>query len=314
VFYQEQARALRKVKLEITVYYTARKPVTVADEGQHPKKSRDSTWDASETMYCSASKRDSSLDGVSDMLEKETQNDSDSALGSADMQKEKDRIHNDMNQATPYKKEETVGTHEEVTDEKDQEMKQVTSSKKEDTVELHNDITEEDNTPGFPMEVARFMVGRFSKFYFNIPVLFAFNLSVWCGFSIIFETYDWNQMENFKQMSATMIFTLVMTVMFVVFGFLAEGTVLHLRKHWPSPTFDDFVLYLPSNDTEKGGKKWSLVESEYSILKTARNAEAPGIFTCGPAQMMDMVRYETNQENTWLGRTRFCLYDEPFEF
>jgi hypothetical protein len=47
----------------------------------------------------------------------------------------------------------------------------------------------------------------------------------------------------------------------------------------------------------------------------ACEAEAPGIFLCGPEKLIEMVKQETNKENkTWLGRTRYCLYDEPFEF
>lgn len=286
-FFHEQARALGKVKLEITVYHTARNPANVV-VGRDPNKIRDSTWDRSMTI---STKRDSSF--VSETIKEETHNDSGSATSSDDMQKEKNEASSDKGEAD---------------------------------IDVTIEASPDCDTPGFSMEVGRFMVGRFSKLHFNIPVFFAFNLAVWSGFSIIFETYDWNQSQNFKQMSATTVMTLVMTVMFGVFGVLAEATVLHVRRHWPTPKFDDFVVYIPPNDGEEGGK-WSLVESEYTsfnivndrpsgsrVLKTARTAEAPGIFTCGPTQMMDMVRYETNQENTWLGRTRFCLYDEPFEF
>jgi predicted ferric reductase len=292
-FFQEQARALGKVKLEITVYYTARNPVNFV-EGTDSRHNRDSTWDPSESMHYSASKRNTSLEGITEKRKDETMNDSESATSSEDMLKEKSEPPSDVLEA---------------------EIK-VSGEGSPNS----------DNTPGFPLEVGRFMVGRFSKAYFNIPVFVAFNFAVWCGFSIIFETYDWNQHENFKQLSATTVMTLVMTVMFGVFGILVEATVLHARTYWPTPTFDNFTVYLPLSDGEKGGK-WSLIDSEHTsfnivndrpsgprMLKAARDAEAPGIFTCGPTQMMDMVRHETNQENTWLGRTRFCLYDEPFEF
>jgi hypothetical protein len=119
--------------------------------------------------------------------------------------------------------------------------------------------------------------------------------------------------------------TLVMTAMFWVFGVLVEGTVLHLRKYWPTPTFDDFEIYLPPKQGEAGSK--CTLDSEYTsltivhgrptgekVLAAAESSEAPGIFMCGPVPMINMIRNETNKQNSWLGLTRFCLYEEPFEF
>lgn len=181
------------------------------------------------------------------------------------------------------------------------------------------------NAPGFPMEVGRMMGGRFSKVIFNGPVFVAFNIPIWCAFAMLFETYPLNLQENYMQMSVTFFMTLATTAMFGAFGIVVEACVLHFRKHWPTPAFDDFEIYIPPKDGE-AGSKWSLVDSDYTsfnivygrptgdqVMAAAHQSEAPGIFMCGPVHLLDMVRKETNKENTWLGRTRFCMYDEPFD-
>jgi ferredoxin-NADP reductase len=274
-FFLEQAKSAKKVKLEITVYYTARNA---------------NNSDVSKIT---------SLDGHREISKEETQ-------------------HDNASSSSLDGKDDSKGLSE--NDGKDDSKR---LSEHEENV---GKSAMGDDAPGFPMEVGRLMAGRFSRLYFNIPGFVALNVAIWCGHAIIYETYHWNESQNFKQMSATAFMTLVMTAMFGVFGVIAEAMVLYFRPHWPTPTFDNFVIYLPVADNENGGK-WNLGESEFTsfkivcdrptgvgVLKAAREAEAPGIFTCGPAQMMDMVRHETNKENSWLGITRFCLYDEPFEF
>jgi predicted ferric reductase len=275
-FFQEQARALGKVKLEITIYYTG-KTIKKGSEGEN------SPLDLTESPH-SENNDSSSTASTGDLLEK----------GIVDTQTP-ERVVSDNSNAPIRDGDPTVHP-----------------------VEIAPGL-------GFPMELARMMGGRFSKFYFNIPVFVAFNIPVWIGFVILFETYDWNLQENFKQMAATTVMTLVMTAMFGVFGVLVEASVLHLGKYWPTPTFDDFEIYLPLKHGAPVSK--CNLQSEYTslnivygrptgkqVLAAAESSEAPGIFMCGPVPMVDMVRKETNKQNSWLGLTRFCLYEEPFEF
>jgi hypothetical protein len=49
------------------------------------------------------------------------------------------------------------------------------------------------------------------------------------------------------------------------------------------------------------------------IFEDARAAAEPGVFMCGPAALTRMVKEEAAKENSYLGLTRYCLYDEPYE-
>jgi predicted ferric reductase len=180
----------------------------------------------------------------------------------------------------------------------------------------------------FPMEVARMMPSRFKNISFNLPLFISFSGTLWAGFAIIFETYHIHRNEeesNFKRMSSPAFFALLLPVFYLVAGFCIEGSVLLLRKFWPSEHLDDFELVQNHASSDETEMRESLCESTTiemirgrptaeQMLTTAREHEAPGIFMCGPVQMIDMVRRETSKENSWLGRTRFCLYEESFEF
>ena len=50
-----------------------------------------------------------------------------------------------------------------------------------------------------------------------------------------------------------------------------------------------------------------------TLLADASAASAPGIFLCGPVSLCDVVWKEVRKENSFLGLTRYCVYDEPFE-
>jgi predicted ferric reductase len=181
---------------------------------------------------------------------------------------------------------------------------------------------------GFPMELGRMMPARYSKFYWNIPLLVAFNIAIWPAYILIHKTYFIEGEVNFKDLSTTAFYTVVMVLMFGVFGILLEGVVLHFRKHWPSEKVDSFELVVesslnfrvsmtgPANEVDDNDLFKILPgrPTGPQLLEGARKAEAPGIFMCGPEKLIHMVKRETNKENTWLGRTRYCLYDEPFEF
>jgi hypothetical protein len=49
------------------------------------------------------------------------------------------------------------------------------------------------------------------------------------------------------------------------------------------------------------------------LFEDARRAAEPGIFMCGPTALTRMVKAEAAKENSYLGLTRYCLYDEPYE-
>jgi hypothetical protein len=104
--------------------------------------------------------------------------------------------------------------------------------------------------------------------------------------------------------------------------------VIHFREFWPSEKLDSFELVVESSlnlrvslkgpaDEDSSQEMLKILAGRPSgpqVLEGARLAEAPGIFMCGPEKLIHMIKTETNKENTWLGRTRYCLYDEPFEF
>jgi predicted ferric reductase len=180
---------------------------------------------------------------------------------------------------------------------------------------------------GVPLELARMMPARFSNWYWNIPVLVAFNIPIWPAFIVVHKTYNLEDGGNFKELSATAFYAVVVVLMFGVFGFVVEGFVLYFRSHWPSERLDSFELVVESSlnlrvsitglaDEES---KVELVKvlpgrpTAAQVLYGARTAEAPGIFLCGPEKLIHLVKRETNKENSWFGRTRYCLYDEPFE-
>jgi hypothetical protein len=181
---------------------------------------------------------------------------------------------------------------------------------------------------GFPMELGRMMPARFSKWYWNIPVLVAFNIPIWSAFIVIYKTYYLEGGENFKELSATACYTAVVVLMFGVFGFLVEGIVLHIRSKWPSECLDSFELVVETSlnlrvnmrgpgDQESKGELYRILPGRpvgAQVLDDARKVEAPGNFMCGPDPLIRMVKKETNKENSLFGRTRYCLYEEPFEF
>jgi predicted ferric reductase len=73
----------------------------------------------------------------------------------------------------------------------------------------------------------------------------------------------------------------------------------------------------PANSKSNNDELFKIVPGRptgQQLLEGARKAEAPGIFLCGPEKLIHMVKKETKKDNYWLGRTRYCLYEEPFEF
>jgi NAD(P)H-flavin reductase len=203
----------------------------------------------------------------------------------------------------------------------------IASQHKDSSVRTDNDDKATSAPQGFAMELGRMMPARFTKWYWNMPVLVAFNIPIWCAIIVIYKTYYLEGGETFKEMCATVFYTVVVVLMFGVFGVLVEGAVLHLRSHWPSERLDNFELVVERShnlrvsinglvDEESTKEMFTILPGRPTgdqLLNGARKAEAPGIFMCGPEKLIRSVKRETNKENSLFGRTRYCLYDEPFE-
>eukprot|EP00804_Cyclotella_cryptica_P026691 CCRYP_007934-RA/>CCRYP_007934-RA protein AED:0.12 eAED:0.12 QI:343/1/1/1/0.5/0.33/3/245/827 len=196
-----------------------------------------------------------------------------------------------------------------------------------EVAEALSKMTESRSCTSFPMEVARMMPGRFRNILFNLPLFVFFSGALWAGFAIIFETYHLHESEelNFKRMASPAFFTLLLPIFYFFAGFCIEGAVLFLHKRWPSEHADDFEVVRHDARSDEAAMQESVAEfstfelvsgrpTAEQLLRTAKEHEAPGVFMCGPVQMIDMVGRETRKENSWLGRTRFCVYEEPFEF
>jgi hypothetical protein len=188
---------------------------------------------------------------------------------------------------------------------------------------------------GVPMELGRMMAGRYKNSWRNIPVFLAFSIPVFCMWAFLVETYDINQYENFEQMVSTTVFVLATVAFFFVIAVFVELAVLHFGKFWPKEKLDDFEIHQPIPKGYRSGERnvescistWTTdYTSEFSsfsishgrpegnsVMATARASLAPGIFMCGPVTMVEMVKKETNKENSWFGKTRYCIYNEEFE-
>ncbi|KAG7362080.1 ferric reductase like transmembrane component [Nitzschia inconspicua] len=286
--FQEQAAAAG-VKLDITVYNTNAAGTTTDDEGRRMIMAQKTSNTLDETMQ-------------------------DSCLNSDDSKKSSEESKNSSVEGVTF-----------VLD----EVSSVTEKYGESPcTNIPTDLSNNQNTDaGFGMELGRMMPARFSTIYWNIPTFVAFSLPIWLGFVLIHETYILDEPVNFKELSTTAFYTVILVFGFAAFGVIVEVVVLKMRSHWPSERFDDFELEVaaPIDTTwlkEEDETNDSLVTFKVlfgrptteQIMKEARHAESPGIFLCGPEKMIKMVKGETRKENSWLGRTRFCVYDEPFEF
>jgi predicted ferric reductase len=197
---------------------------------------------------------------------------------------------------------------------------------------------------GHPFELARMLPGRYSSWLWNIPYFLGFSASTWLVYWFVFSQQSHNAYSYFdlSKMTWTVIYVVLM---YAAFGFVVEATVLGLRKYWPQPRAetcgtsapcdgeapsleDDKTSTLGINPTEdasavvqitpESSKEKLIVYHDLrptadQILEDARQASSPGIFMFGPTSLTDMVKNEASRENSYLGLTRFCLYEEPYE-
>ncbi|GAX28218.1 hypothetical protein FisN_41Lu013 [Fistulifera solaris] len=195
----------------------------------------------------------------------------------------------------------------------------------------HNEIVN-CKSSGHPLELARMLPRRYSIALWNFPFFLLFTVSVFAGFQLLWDQNPHDPM-NYYDLSKMTWLVLYLIPIYFGFGILSEACVLGLRKYWPQPTPDDFEIVAAGgkmkelNDPDDGdiNEDGNLPSANVTIVyrqgrpnadqvfEDARMAAEPGIFMCGPSALTHMVKAEASKENSYLGLTRYCLYDEPYE-
>ena len=190
---------------------------------------------------------------------------------------------------------------------------------------------------GHALELARLMPRRYSNPIWNFPAFVAISAPTWFGFWFIFKYYMYPY-DSYYDLSLETLITMYFILISFGWGIGIEGVVLACRKVWPQPKMDAFDVVhhqqattakeamleadLDSGEVVKmapnGGAEVTIVlrqgrPTADQILASARVSEAPGIFMCGPAPLLGLVKKETSKENSYLGLTRYCLYEEQSE-
>jgi predicted ferric reductase len=183
---------------------------------------------------------------------------------------------------------------------------------------------------GHAMELARMMPGRHSKIQWNLPYFLIFTSCIWLGFHFVFAPSSWKR-TSYNSMSRAIWVTLLVVEMAFTIGTVTEVVVLLFRNKWPAPKADTFdVLSSAATGRARHSEDLDAVLSVDStsnssievlpgrpgpedILVEASLACAPGIFVCGPPALVQMARAEARKENSLLGLTRYCIYEEGFE-
>jgi Ferric reductase like transmembrane component/Ferric reductase NAD binding domain len=189
------------------------------------------------------------------------------------------------------------------------------------------------NSRGHPLELARMLPRRYSNAIWNLPIFIFFSGANFLGLWYLFNKNPHDPMNYYDLSKATWI-TLYAVFMYIVLGVLAEACVLGLRKYWPQPFPDQFEIisgrpmyetdkndhdYIKDVDEEGNNNKGVTFVYRHGrptcdqLFEDARQAAEPGIFMCGPSALTHMVKAEASKENSYLGLTRYCLYDEPYE-
>jgi Ferric reductase like transmembrane component/Ferric reductase NAD binding domain len=190
------------------------------------------------------------------------------------------------------------------------------------------------DSKGHPLELARVLPRRYSSAVWNLPFFVFYSGVSFFGFWYLFNQDPHDPMSYYDLSKMTWI-TLYAVLMYFAFGILAEACVQALRKYWPQPAPDSFDVVSTaskidgseSDDGSNGIKvvdgclpssKVTLVYREGrptadQIFDDARSAAEPGVFMCGPTALTRVVKAEASKENSYLGLTRYCLYDEPYE-
>ena len=215
------------------------------------------------------------------------------------------------------------------------------SSDREDKRSTNSDANAEfaviqfdtDDSAGHPLELARMLPRRYSNPIWNIPFFVFFSGTNFLGLWYLFNKNPHPHPMNYYDLSKATWITLYAVLMYLAFGVLAEACVLGLRKYWPQPSPDQYEI-ISARPMDEHSSAMLVVDNESllpnndngmiivyrngrptcdQLLDDARQAAEPGIFLCGPSALTHMVKAEASKENSYLGLTRYCLYDEPYE-
>ena len=200
--------------------------------------------------------------------------------------------------------------------------------KKSESLEIA-EASDENRLPksrlGAAMEVGRLMPARHKKVSRNIPYTMAFSLTLWLCYEVIFA---WYQSREYKVNS---LYARVFGVAIALCVALGVGMAIEIIAllcgsfSFPEATDDNSESLASAAFNTDGNMDAvesvgsALIElyqgrpSPETLLADATLAEAPGVFLCGPRGMSKSVRKYASKENSVLGLTRYCLYEEPFE-
>jgi predicted ferric reductase len=204
------------------------------------------------------------------------------------------------------------------------------------------------STKGHSFELARVLPRRHVSAIWNLPFFVYYSGATFFGFWYLFNQ-DPREPTSYYDLSKMAWITVYAVLMYVALGVVVEACVLAFRKYWPEPLPIDALEAVAANaesaaappklGTSEADDDGSigvevvdeLIEDSHSnvsnskatlvyregrptaaqIFELARKSAEPGIFTCGP--LARMVKEEASKENSYLGLTRYCLYDEPYE-
>ena len=204
------------------------------------------------------------------------------------------------------------------------------SSKNESDEDGAAIIADTEDSRGHPLELARMLTRRYSNPIWNIPFFVFFSGANFFGLWYLFSENP-DRPSSYYELSKPTWVTLYAVLIYVAFGVLAEACILGLRKYWPQPSLDQFeiVSVRSIHENDKVVDDESLFSSDKNncvtfvyrngrpscdqLFDDARKAAEPGIFMCGPSALTNMVKAEASKENSYLGLTRYCVYDEPYE-
>ena len=190
-------------------------------------------------------------------------------------------------------------------------------------------------TTSHSLELARMLPRRYAHILWNLPFFVAFTGISWfvLWYLAVPTILNQEKLTNYYEYSRLTWMTMYVVLMYVAFGIIVEATVLGLRKYWPQPiseqtsgpdmsVVEENSIDMAFDDEEEFDVDWHMDASivyhssrptEMDIFGDARQASEPGIFMCGPIPLTSMIKKEARKENSYLGLTRYCLYDEPYE-
>lgn len=199
--------------------------------------------------------------------------------------------------------------------------------------------------PGTPFRLAHMMPGKSSKVLHNSPMFLVFSLMLWLGFYIMFRWYQFREYTT-NPIAERLWGFIIGTAAMVGIALIYECVMAWFERSFPPDCPEPFPVDKPSgtctgasafsshtsgmkdDDCEEGRKDSGAADnrsgarleinngrpnfSEYFEMINGK-ASCPGFFVCGPVAMSRAVKKEADKGNSKWGKTRFCLYEEPFE-